>query len=299
MEHHIDQIRIEYLRNLISSSNNASSRSRTTYFILSLTCFFILIGVFNMELSWERHINFKEREQLGFNKNLYPTDSGAIKILSNNLSYEDASEKSKKIFDAYLQNISNNYTYEFFKRYEVTIPILGIRVFSSDLSVISSTSILILITWLFYSIRREYHIVDKIKQEFSSSDSFLEIRKMIYYGSVFENVFVTATKNSILNQYQSHNSRFRKFIKWTISPLPIMFILRIFPALTIFITMSSDIIPLLKHNDFFYKYQFEILTREIYSFLLFIMVTQLIFRNAKFDKKITKDLAYMNSNLVN
>jgi hypothetical protein len=282
-----------YLDRLINSSNNASARSRTTYFILSLSCIFIIIGVFNMEMSWERHLNFKERLTLGFDQNLYPQNSNVLLVLKNKLSYDSLDKSSQIIYEKYIDNMSQNYTNELFKRFELQIPVLGTRIFSSDLSLLASLGIVVLFTWLYFSIRREYHIVKKIKEEFDKTNSF-NIRKHLFYGTVYENVFTTATKDHVkftaVTMPNFVSKVLRLFIKY-ISPRTVMAILRFLPTITIFFTIFSDLryLPDTIFGEYSTEIVFRLLIAMINMLYTFIIALQIV----SYDKGIERIFNYM------
>ena len=224
---------------LIDSSNNASKRSRQNYFILSLTSCFIILGVFNMEYSWGRHMNFIERPLLAADRGLFPENEELRLILLGRMPLAEAChDETRVLYNAYVDNMSETYASEFFKRFELHIPVLGIRMFSSDLSVLAALALTVLCTWLFYSIRREVHIVRRIHKEFAVADSTADddTKARLYYGTVFENVFTTATHDDTLFPFL----RRIPILGRILNPGTVLWVLRCVPTIALALAIHSD-----------------------------------------------------------
>lgn len=70
-----------------------------------------------------------------------------------------------------------------------SIPVININLQISDASTIISSAFFILVIWLFFSTRRENHIIGK--SLFLTLNEENEMKKFIYYGISFSNLFST------------------------------------------------------------------------------------------------------------
>jgi hypothetical protein len=280
------EIASEYYKSLIIAVSHAASRSRTTYYVTILTCCFVLIGIFNEEYTWESHINFEERPMFGFSNNILPTDTNITKFINNKIPYASLPEESKEVYKNHLQTMSGIYAQEFFKRFELQIPVLGIRVFSSDLSLIASIALIVLFTWLYFCIRRESHLIKQIRFEFERTDS-LEVRNLIFHGAIFENIFITATKDKI-DETKVKNKVVRLILRLIVlnifSPRIVMLILRVLPLLTIVFVIYSDLTG--TDPNVMEKYGREIKMRVAMSAIAVTYLTILAVRMFLIDKGI-------------
>lgn len=285
--------RIKLQEYLLTSASHSSRRSRRSYFIISLTCVFILVGLFNMEYSWERHMNFKERATLGITQELFPNDS-ILKFFFPNINNDSLLRVD--INKQYIQTMSNTYTDELFKRFELHVPVLGIRIFASDLALFSALTLLIFTTWSFFTTRRESHLVDQIHFEFNKLNNIV-MKKYLYFGSVFENIFTTASNRDVRLKLKNSNSFFATVNKFLnlFSPNVIMLLIRFLPSITILLTLISDLRSVIENSSFFDTYKTEIIIRIVLCTFCFIYVLIISLWIYNFDNKIQKVYSEMHN----
>jgi hypothetical protein len=127
----------------LTGIKEATSRSRNVLLFLNLATLVIFISLFNETYSWQRHINVNER----------PLDSyiNTVGLDKNDVSFKE---------------LRKHYADIYFERQFFNVPLLGIRCTESDLTIFAPIALLIFTTWLFFSLRRENHIVKNISTDF-------------------------------------------------------------------------------------------------------------------------------------
>ncbi len=214
------------IEQLILSVREATNRTRTVFLFVNLSALVILIALFNTTWSWQRHINFKERPYTSYVKQV-GLDSG---------KNESDNELRKHYADIY------------FERQYFTIPLLGIRISESDLTIFSPTAFLIFTTWFFFALRRENHLVSNVKTDFDkltkkikgdmdgtteNKDDWKILIHNLYAGCVQNFVLTTPTNND----YKKAGDRFGK----NMIARPILSFLNWLPVLILLLLLYDDI----------------------------------------------------------
>lgn len=274
----------EAKKNLVSSVNNAASRSRAAFYVITLTSLFYILGMFNMDLSWERHLNFKNKNRVsfGFDHGIFPNDEGVLAALEDKIQYTKLSDNQKELYKAYISQMPRFFGDEFFKRLQTNIPILGVRVFASDITLLGSLALVIFSTWSFFCVRRESHLVGQIRSEFDQSQN-ADLKLFLYQGTINENLFLTATKNDTVNNTQNKLARYVFTLVTVLPPLTILFS----TILTMYQTYQTVI----------QSHVFEIIVLILISFSCFLYTTYQSILILQWFKESETHLAHMQ-NLV-
>jgi hypothetical protein len=101
-------------------------------------------------------------------------------------------QQAKRADNEVTKDAQQKLTEEWVRSLKVSIPILGIYVGISDGSVLGALSLYIISTWLFFSVRRENHIIGELLQD--TQGCSWEVQNMVFHGVVVYSVFTTATK---------------------------------------------------------------------------------------------------------
>lgn len=210
----------------IDGLKDATSRARTVFIIINIACAIIFMALFNQQFSWLQHLNVNER----------PYDT-CIKDAGVDMVDPSRAEMRKHYVDIYFSN-------EFF-----VVPILGIKVAVSDLTVYTALAMVIFITWTFFTSRRENHILTEIKHDFDliankiatpggvvasgggspPDDVTIEDWKILLsniYSGCFQNfVFITATFNDYYTKTGHGKNHIARSVKDVMMLLPVFLML--------------------------------------------------------------------------
>jgi hypothetical protein len=191
----------------IKMAHVVTHRAYWAFTVMTVVCIMTAVVLFNHYFSYEEYLYKKMNVLLRLNdstkyaedrkdtityrtisqnelikklktKDILPLDSlGLIKGESEN-------PISKKIRENYINNhIESSY---------ISIPILGIKVSVNDILIVMSFTFLVLSAWLFLCIRSENFTVGKILS--LNQTKSINIRRYIFYGICFNNMFFPTTK---------------------------------------------------------------------------------------------------------
>lgn len=148
----------EKLSALLEASKSAISRSRYIFGAINIATILMLSAQFNFLTPWVRNAI-----------NRAPTE---------------------KIREA-LQE------YQLIDLRSISVPVIGIKFSVADLSVVGAVGMALLAVWLFYSVRRENHVLSNVAREANQAIAAADIAKAayLYHGVAHQFVFSTITTN--------------------------------------------------------------------------------------------------------
>lgn len=189
---------------LSKALEKATERTRTMLYVVTFFSLLIMVTAFNAYLSWDRKLNADERlllaEEMGtipssafkhFNRILATRlNECGVSISNTDIDNNSAKvikslqEKSKnnpcidKVLEEYVDSLRikglvvnpSDYFRMFFERQKFTIPILGLSCYADDVYLIGGFGLLILLTYSFFSVRRENRIVQRMARSIEYVD---------------------------------------------------------------------------------------------------------------------------------
>ncbi len=151
-----------------------------------------------------------------------------------------------------------------------SIPMININLQISDASTIVSLAFFILIIWLFFSARRENHIIGKTL--FLALNEGNEMKKFIYYGISFSNLFSTISeRDDPISSLQYVESE--KKVKYARGIIQFVFIA---PTIAILSIIFLDLYSLFSLSSLFRK-QSNVPLHELLTFWDFIKIAVMEF----------------------
>lgn len=185
---------------LSKALEKSTDRTRSMLYVVTFFSLLILVTSFNAYLAWDRKINAHERVLVSQEFKLIPkasiepfTDTLTIELRRSNIKeYLNITNKTvndsiaKIIHDIqfvystnpiastalnqYIRSLkkeglllsSSDYFKLFLDRQKFTVPLIGLTCYADDLYLIGGIGLIILLTYSFFSVRRENRIVERI-----------------------------------------------------------------------------------------------------------------------------------------
>lgn len=164
---------------LIDHYKNSIERTRRVFIALNIVTIIFLIGYFNYRWSWLRHLTSESPTE--YNLCL---DNNTLSRPDNYLEFADPGDPDKKI-DIRRKMIEDNLGDKF---KFINIDLIGSRIFIDDLPILGGITIMVMLTWFFYVIRREKGIAHEISRRITNDDDINSIR-YLFYGTAFNEIF--------------------------------------------------------------------------------------------------------------
>lgn len=142
----------------------------------------------------------------------------------------------------------------------IELPIINVPIQISDAAVIISLAFFILVIWLFFSVRRENHVVGKSLMLAVSENASNELKKQIYYGITFSNLFssISDRDDPITSlTYKEPETKARRSVR------PLIKFVFFAPALCIFLIITFDILSLFAIESSFRSPYLDSLINEL------------------------------------
>lgn len=199
---------------LSKALEKATERSRTMLYVVTFFSILVLVASFNAYWSWDRKLNAKERVLLALELNLiHPNElaphndilaaelrncncgqyqgvdndyvnSNIAKIVHDLNENQDNNTYLKQALKNYLDSLEANdlllsksdYFRVYWDRQKFTIPILGLSCYADDIYLVGGLCLSILLTYSFFSIRREARTLTRMKIEMNSISKSTTVR---------------------------------------------------------------------------------------------------------------------------
>jgi hypothetical protein len=233
---------------LSKALGSATERTRTMLYVVTFFSILILITAFNAYLSWDRKLNAQERLFLSKELNLIPAsyfkpynyklaqclrnfpiskykncrdsyvDSFAADIIYDLQNNYHSNTTITDSLDHYISSLRSAQLLlpqsEFFKVYldrqKFVIPIIGISCYADDVYLIGGLCLLLLLTYSFFSVRRENKIVERISatveyiyisnpKDYTDNESFTNTGAALVKHNLLETVYFSCTEFFIFN----------------------------------------------------------------------------------------------------
>jgi hypothetical protein len=159
-----DKVELKTIEIRLSGIKDSTHRSRFVFIIMTIMAAAILISLWNGMLSWDRGMAFEER------------------------TLEEG-----KVTQLIIDN-RTTVTNEWLKNLVISVGLLGIRISLTDLAVIGSASLIIIMVWFFFSQRRENRAIVGLlrycSDKFKSGELSKEVCNLVYEGVVQSIVFI-------------------------------------------------------------------------------------------------------------
>jgi hypothetical protein len=206
----VDAIELKTIEMRINGVKDATYRSRFIFIIMTIAASAIFICQWNLILSWERGVAFEK-------------DNPDTVIAGNQKTARD----------------------EWIKNMTISVGLLGIRISTTDLSIIGSASLTIIMVWFFFSQRRENRAIVGLLRHcnkgFVDKRLSKDICSLAYEGIVQSIIFIDMGGgdkpiSGIVSNDDNAQSTF--FIRTILKGLIYL------PPVTILITIISDIYSL-------------------------------------------------------
>lgn len=217
---------------LTKALEKATERTRTMMYFVTFFSLVIIVTSFNAYLAWDRKLNANERLLLAKELKLIPSASlkpynhilvEALKGCDINITPDSIDKHTANIFltlqekaheqnndciqialDGYADSlreqqliVSTNDNFKLFlDRNKFTIPIIGLSCYANDIYLIGGFGLLILLTYSFFSVRRENRIVQRI----SKSIDFIDEKdpKVYLYTNSYSQEELAMIKHNLL-----------------------------------------------------------------------------------------------------
>jgi hypothetical protein len=184
----VNQIELKTIETRLNGIRDATKRSRFVFIIMTIASAAILITVWNASLSWDSGIASLREAPKAEAKDHAP-EASSIEPTSTTALGGQA-----KANDPLKQTIVN----EWMRNQLISIGILGIRVHGTDLSVIGSVGLIVIMTWYFYSQRRENRAIVKLLRhcikEYKAGRIGRDVCSMVFHGIIDSTVFLDVIK---------------------------------------------------------------------------------------------------------
>jgi hypothetical protein len=209
----VDAVELKTIEIRLNGVKDATHRSRFVFTVMTIMTAAILISLWNATLSWERGMAFENRNE------------NAV-IASN----QDTARS------------------EWLKNLVVSAGLLGIRISASDLAVIGSSSLIVIMVWFFFSQRRENRAIVGLLRHcsdgFERNELSKDVCKLVYEGIVQSIVFIdmgggdNPIEGLITSDDNAQPKLFTRIIRG------ILIVLVFLPPITILVIVMSDIVSL-------------------------------------------------------
>jgi hypothetical protein len=160
----VDPIVVKTLETRIEGVKEATQRSRFIFIIITIISSAIIITLWNSTLSWDSWMAGLPKES--------PKSPSMQRIEFN----------------------KDEIIKEWVKNQVISVGLLGIRISGTDLAVVGSGSLIVAMTWFFFSIRRENRAIVTLLQDVNKICEEKQINpelcRMVYYGIVQSIVFI-------------------------------------------------------------------------------------------------------------
>ncbi|HEU4593595.1 MAG TPA: hypothetical protein VFS10_00400 [Pyrinomonadaceae bacterium] len=155
----IDAVELKTIEVRLNGVKDATHRSRFIFIIMTIVTAAILITLWNSILSWDRGMAFEQR-----------SDNPVI------------AENQKTVTSEWIKNLV------------ISVGLLGIRVGTSDLAVLGSSSLIVIMVWFFFSQRRENRAIVGLlrycRDGLDEEKLGKEVCSLVYEGIVQSIVFI-------------------------------------------------------------------------------------------------------------
>jgi len=189
---------------LTKALEKATERTRTMMYFVTFFSLVIIVTSFNAYLAWDRKLNANERLLLAEELKLIPSssikpynhilvktlkkcsvlistdsiDKNTASIVINLQAQSENFPCIKEALDKYTDTLrvkqliltQSDYFKLYLDRQKFTIPILGLSCYADDVYLIGGLGLLILLTYSFFSVRRENRIVQRISKSIDFID---------------------------------------------------------------------------------------------------------------------------------
>lgn len=189
---------------LLEATKNGASRTRYVFLTTIISSAIILISVFNSYWSWARHWNMDDREGFAIEHHFITSsffDSVLLSQKKQLLKYPIFQQKYDSLMKKDEDIMKKIYADIFFQRRSITLPLLNVKCYVDDISAISGAAFVVIITWFFFTVRRENHSIRKIQSTFNSvhksgphTQNKYDLLDFIFQGCSQSFIFLTATK---------------------------------------------------------------------------------------------------------
>jgi hypothetical protein len=192
----------------IKMAHIVTSRAYWAFSVMAVVCIMTLVVLFNHYYSYEEYMYKKMNILLRLNN---PTKDTLDKnVTKNTVTFGTVSQselikelKAGNIFpldslsfikgeNPISKRIRENFISNHIEASYISIPILGIKVSVNDILFVMSFTFLILSAWLYLCIRSENFTVGKILSLNQTKN--IDIRRYIFYGICFNNMFFPTTQ---------------------------------------------------------------------------------------------------------
>jgi hypothetical protein len=295
---------IDFLQKKIETNlvglRDATARSRTVFIFSNISIILMAFALFNAQYSWMTHYNLKERPlpvqatnmRESFDKDaicqhINTCDNPVCKV--NHLRYFDAVQNDSLFIDTgFYNNIRKMYVDMYYERQYIKVPLLNVNVSVSDLTILSPIVILIFITWYFYNLRRENHILIAIKYDFdkiigkitdSDDTNWKILLHHLYSGTI--QTFVFNTGSLVASKQNVVSKPIVEILRWH------------FPWLVVAWACWSDIVTPIGYKSF--NPPRDVIIEDSIVIMLFIVILYQIFSARKVVKKTEALLQQMRS----
>lgn len=183
-----NHIELKTIETRLNGIREATKRSRYVFILMTIAAAAILITLWNASLSWDSGIASLHESPKA------KTGDQARGTSSSEPSPAGASEEQAKTSDPLRQTIVT----EWMRNQLISIGILGIRIHGTDLAVIGSVGLIVIMTWYFYSQRRENRAIVKLLRhcikEYKAGRIGRDVCSMVFHGIIDSTVFLDVIK---------------------------------------------------------------------------------------------------------
>lgn len=199
----------------LSGIKDSTHRSRFIFIIMTIVASAILITLWNSTLSWDSGL------------------ASLPKIDSTDVSQQRVSSNRDIVISEWMKNLI------------ISVGLLGIRVSGTDLAVIGSASLIVIMTWYFYSQRRENRAIVTLLRDcvkgYGNQPFSKDICYMVFQGIVHSIVFIDLGKgdaplSGLGSKEDEEKSTF--LIRRVVQALVYL------PPITILLIVASDVLSL-------------------------------------------------------
>ena len=317
---------------LSKALEKATERTRTMLYVVTFFSLVILVTTFNAYLAWDRKLNAQERLLLSDEFKLIPPSSlkpfnhqFARKIRQSCISkykyYSDSYFDNNIVdiihdiqehypndtsyinaLDEYIDSLRNehlllsesDYFKWFFDRQKFTIPILGLACYADDVYLIGGLGLLILLTYCFFNVRREFRIVQRFyvtiryidkrgAKEFLHNGSYNEeetklirhnLLEIAFYGCVEFFIFNTGlTRDDYILTLKNENDSTETEKKKTNKPGRIVLLIMYYlPIVAMCFALFFEIKSLFDRHTYLNSYDFFELSIRYFLTGIFLLI---------------------------
>jgi hypothetical protein len=143
----------------IAATLETISRARWVFLVANLTTLIILGANINAYLSWSRHFPGRWVKEL---QKRTPAASTPVTPLSTARPAEENDPQTRELQELLRASVNHR-----FETLAITLPIIGLRLSTSDIGIIAAIAMLIVSIWLYYAFRHEQHSVGRLIAEVS------------------------------------------------------------------------------------------------------------------------------------